>query len=98
VNGESAVESYAVPWSDPQPTQTLLSGGHYFVMGDNRPNSVDSRNWGPLRREQIVGRARAVFWSVAGRRSDPAANAAARRLSVPEPPAVRWRRVLSSVR
>ncbi|HWW60192.1 MAG TPA: signal peptidase I [Thermoanaerobaculia bacterium] len=35
----------------------------YFVMGDNRANSLDSRSWGTLPREQIVGRARMVLWS-----------------------------------
>src|ERR1043166_1116247 len=35
----------------------------YYVMGDNRANSLDSRSWGTLPREQIVGRARMVLWS-----------------------------------
>lgn len=48
---------------------TLLSGktdifqvpnGQYFVMGDNRPASSDSREWGYLPREDIIGRAAAV--------------------------------------
>jgi signal peptidase I len=34
----------------------------YFVLGDNRPNSDDSHNWGQLRREDIVGKAWISYW------------------------------------
>ena len=53
-----------------QPTASLnpcfqhvtLKADQFYVMGDNRGNSSDSRAWGPVRGEEIVGRAWLVYW------------------------------------
>jgi signal peptidase I len=43
---------------------------HYFVMGDNRDNSQDSRYWGFLPRENVKGKALVIYWSYEAGRED----------------------------
>ncbi|MDQ1686876.1 MAG: signal peptidase [Frankiaceae bacterium] len=64
-NGQRAREPFAAscgggPECDLQPI--IVPAGHYFLMGDNRGDSDDSRYWGPVPRSQIIGKAVVTYW------------------------------------
>jgi signal peptidase I len=44
--------------------QLIVPQGNYFVMGDNRDDSYDSRYWGFVPRANIIGRPLLIYWSV----------------------------------
>ncbi len=41
---------------------TKIPSGNYFVMGDNRPQSADSRTWGFVPKDEIIGRSLFRYW------------------------------------
>ena len=44
--------------------ETIIPADQYILMGDNRPHSRDSREFGPIKKKMIVGRAFFVYWPV----------------------------------
>jgi len=63
VNGAPLEESYVNGGSAGLdfPERTL-GADEYFMMGDNRGQSCDSRQWGPVSREDLIGPVFAVYW------------------------------------
>jgi len=50
--------------------QLIVPEGYYFVLGDNRDDSTDSRYWGFVPRENIIGRPLLIYWSSGGLNND----------------------------
>ncbi len=80
VNGNLLKESYIPEDSRTEGGSFLAEGteftvppGEYFVMGDNREHSSDSRFWGPITPKEISGRAWVIYWppQLAGKVKNP---------------------------
>jgi len=73
VNGEPVKEPYVMHTEDSSIegshssrdnfNPAVVPPSHYFLMGDNRDNSMDSRYWGFLNRKEIKGKAFLIYWS-----------------------------------
>jgi signal peptidase I len=50
------------PWRSARDGQWVMGEGEYFVLGDNRDDSLDSRFLGPVPRRLIVGKAWLCYW------------------------------------
>jgi len=63
VDGKPLKEPWTYwPTLNPPITKITLKANQYFVMGDNRANSCDSRFWGPVPRSDIIGKAFFRIW------------------------------------
>jgi len=62
INGEPVDEPWIVFFGGRDIPATHIPAGHVFIIGDNRPNSRDSREIGAVPFEDIIGRAWFVYW------------------------------------
>jgi signal peptidase I len=66
INGERQDEPYARPDASCSicnlPDEITIPDGHYFMMGDNRGASADSREWGPIPEKWMIGKAFVTYW------------------------------------
>jgi signal peptidase I len=62
VNGEALDEPYITDHDSSDMREMTLQDKQYFVLGDNRRGSNDSRNWGPVPEENILGKVWIIYW------------------------------------
>jgi signal peptidase I len=100
VNGKPLVEPYLSETPDPSENlgPYLVPPGNFFMMGDNRNNSSDSRRWGFVPRSSIVGSPVVIYLSVdsPGEAWQPGhlrERLAAYGLALIHPGRVRWERL-----
>jgi len=83
--------------------EIVVPQGKYFAMGDNRDHSADSRYWGFVDRDAIMGRPFLIYWSVDASSADYTPNTFFQRLTgifetiAHLPTRTRWNRMLHTV-
>jgi len=86
-----------------QGDELVVPPGQYFAMGDNRDHSLDSRYWGFVDRDAIMGRPFLIYWSVEANSSDYSETSFGQRIIgildtlLHLPARTRWSRMLHTV-
>jgi signal peptidase I len=111
INGQKSAEPYAhylFPVGEGQESTSFdvrerygpvtVPDGHYFMMGDNRDNSQDSRYWGFLPADYVKGRALMIYWSFEEQAGEqPSGVAGVLRMVTNLFTATRWNRLLHQI-
>jgi signal peptidase I len=83
--------------------ELVVPEGRYFAMGDNRDHSLDSRYWGFVDRDAIMGRPFLIYWSIDASSADYSDNTFGQRIIgifdtlIHLPARTRWGRMLHTV-
>jgi signal peptidase I len=86
-----------------QGDEIVVPAGKYFAMGDNRDHSLDSRYWGFVDRDAIMGRPFLIYWSIDSNTGDYGETTFAQRIVgifdtlLHLPARTRWSRMLHTV-
>jgi signal peptidase I len=86
-----------------QGDELVVPPGKYFAMGDNRDHSLDSRYWGFVDRDAIMGRPFLIYWSIDANSADYGSTTFAQRILgifdtlIHLPARTRWNRMLHTV-
>jgi signal peptidase I len=66
INGDQLREPYLTAADNSTRATLRLSDKQYYVLGDNRRSSNDSRIWGPVPEENVLGKVWLVYWPFSG--------------------------------
>lgn len=92
VNGKTLKEFYVDPSRQGNPYASFVNHvvppGMYFVLGDNRGGSSDSRDWGCLPTQNVIGRAALVYWPLGQTNDGLLPDASSVFKNMPRPPHV----------
>ncbi len=105
---DELVSSMQAEWADQifeyvQNGEVVVPPGNYFAMGDNRDHSWDSRYWGFVQREAIMGGPVVIYWSVQSSEEDyndrsfGGGLVSILRTLIEIPTRTRWKRMLRTV-
>lgn len=91
-------------WANFRAGEIVVPSGRYFVMGDNRDISFDSRYWGFVPASALIGRPVLVYWSIGGNGQNTTSRALLQQLRswlstlIHLPTRTRWHRTMHLIR